>query len=82
MGQPSVMVNPRGIGIRGDKLYVVSNLTHIVYTFSLDGERLDESFGEMGSMDNQFILPNGLFIDDNGRIYITDTANLRVAVWQ
>ncbi|MHB1404928.1 MAG: hypothetical protein ACYCV0_04955 [Desulfitobacteriaceae bacterium] len=36
----------------------------------------------MGTNDDQFQLPNGLTIDDQGRIYVTDTVNGRLAVYQ
>lgn len=77
----SVFVNPRGIGIdsRG-VLYVVNNLTHTVYGFDEKGEK-KFSFGTMGDQNEQFYLPNGLFIDDNDRVYITDTQNERIALY-
>jgi DNA-binding beta-propeller fold protein YncE len=77
----STFVNPRGIGIdqRG-MIYVVSNLTHIIYGFSKDGDQMFQ-FGSMGEANGQFYLPNGLFIDKQDNIYITDTLNLRVSVF-
>ncbi len=77
----SVLVNPRGIDIdsRGI-MYVVSNLTHVVYGFDKDGKKLFE-FGGMGENNGQFYLPNGLFIDKNDNVYITDTVNIRVQVF-
>lgn len=81
----TVFVNPRGIGIdsRGI-LYVVSNLTHFIYGFDLSdksGKTLF-SFGGNGESNTQFSLPNGLFIDENDNVYITDTTNQRVAVYK
>jgi DNA-binding beta-propeller fold protein YncE len=77
----SIFVNPRGIGIdsRGI-IYVVSNLTHMVYGFTKDGEQTFQ-FGSMGEANGQFSLPNGLFIDGKDKVYITDTLNLRVSVF-
>jgi sugar lactone lactonase YvrE len=77
----SIFVNPRGIGI--DKrgiMYVVSNLTHMVYGFDKDGKKVFE-LGGMGENNGQFSLPNGLFIDENDKVLITDTLNLRVQVF-
>lgn len=81
----SVLVNPRGIGIdsRGI-LYIVSNLTHYVYGFDLNdttGKTLF-TFGGNGESNTQFALPNGLYVDENDQVYITDTTNQRVAVYQ
>jgi sugar lactone lactonase YvrE len=77
----SVFVNPRGIGIdsRGI-MYVVSNLTHLVYGFDKDGKKIFE-FGGMGEGNGQFYLPNGLFVDEDDNVYITDTVNLRVQIY-
>lgn len=77
----SVFVNPRGIGLdsRGF-IYVVSNLTHTVYGFNQEGEEMF-NFGGMGESNGQFYLPNGLFIDGDDNVYITDTLNLRVGVF-
>ncbi|WML24883.1 6-bladed beta-propeller [Neobacillus sp. OS1-33] len=78
----SIFVNPRGIGIdsRGI-MYVVSNLTHLVYGFDKDGKKVFE-FGGMGENNGQFSLPNGLFIDKNDNVYITDTLNIRVQIFK
>lgn len=77
----SIFVNPRGIAIdsRGI-LYVVSNLTHFVYGFDKEGKQVFV-FGGNGDANDRFGLPNGLFIDENDRVYITDTTNRRVAVY-
>jgi DNA-binding beta-propeller fold protein YncE len=77
----SIFVNPRGIGIddRGI-MYVVSNLTHMVYGFDKDGKKVFQ-LGGMGENNGQFSLPNGLFIDQNGDVLITDTMNLRVQIF-
>lgn len=77
----SIFVNPRGIGVTGDgKLYVVDNMSHYVYGFDEKGKKLFQ-FGGMGDGNEQFYLPNGLFIDDKEQFYITDTFNQRVAVY-
>lgn len=76
------VVNLRGLGLDGQGiLYAVSNLTNHIHGLSSDGKPLF-TFGEVGAADGQFYLPNGLFVDGQGRIYITDTANARVAVYQ
>lgn len=77
----SVFVNPRGIGVdsRGI-LYVVNNLSHTVYGFDAKGAQLF-TFGSMGDQNEQFYLPNGLFVDENDHVYVTDTANARVALY-
>lgn len=77
----SVFVNPRGIGVdsRGI-LYIVNNLTHMVYGFDEKGSEVFH-FGTMGDQNEQFYLPNGLYIDDHDQVYITDTLNERIAMY-
>jgi len=78
---PSAFVNPRGVALDAKgNLLVVSNLTHYVFGFDQQGKQL-WTFGGSGGAINQFVLPNGLYIDQNGSIYVTDTANQRVAIY-
>lgn len=78
---PSTFINPRGIGVdsRGI-LYVVNNLSHMVYGFDANGKQVFQ-FGGMGDANDQFYLPNGLFIDERDEIFITDTLNQRVTFY-
>lgn len=78
----SVLINPRGIGVDAKgTVYVVSNLTSKVHGFNEQGELL-LSFGENGAGEAQFRLPNGLAVDDQGKIYVTDTGNARLQIFQ
>ncbi|WP_192868072.1 6-bladed beta-propeller [Calderihabitans maritimus] len=77
-----LFVNPRGVAVDGrNTVYVVNNLTHEVFGFDMKSGQKIFTFGSMGSDAGQFYLPNGIFIDDQGRIYITDTVNQRVNVF-
>lgn len=77
----SKFVNPRGVGVLSNgTLLMVDNMSHDVYGFDSQGKQKFE-FGELGSDNNQFYLPNGLFVDNNGEIYITDTVNQRIALY-
>jgi DNA-binding beta-propeller fold protein YncE len=75
-------VNPRGIGFtsRGE-FFAVNNLTHQTFMFNPSGD-LQHVIGKLGQGQGENFLPNGLFVDDQGRIYITDTTNRRVNVYQ
>ena len=79
-GQP-ILSNPRGIAVRGDLIYVVSNLTHQIHAFEKNGE-LAFSWGKQGDKDNEFMHPNGMFVDSRGWMLITDTIGARVAVYK
>jgi DNA-binding beta-propeller fold protein YncE len=77
----SKFVNPRGLAVDSKgTLYLIDNMTHFVYGFDKKGEQVYQ-FGGLGSENDQFFLPNGLFIDEKSQFYITDTFNQRVAVY-
>jgi len=79
---PSVFVNPRGIGVDSQgTVYVLSNLTHYLYGFDKEGNQEFVTAG-YGSAPDRFVLPNGLYITENDEVYVTDTGNQRVAVYQ
>jgi DNA-binding beta-propeller fold protein YncE len=77
---------PRGVALDGGKLYVVDTTSHTVKVYDLPG-KVNEvpsyvgSFGVEGIGDGQFQYPNGIAIDGDGRIYVTDRQNNRVQIW-
>ncbi len=79
---PSALVNPRGIAVDSiGRLYVISNLTHYLYCYDQNGNQ-QFVLGGYGDGVDKFTLPNGLFINENDELFITDTLNQRVAVYQ
>jgi DNA-binding beta-propeller fold protein YncE len=77
----SKFTNPRGLAVDSNGiLYMIDNMTHFVYGFDEKGEQVYQ-FGGLGAENEQFFLPNGLFIDEKSQLYITDTFNQRVAVY-
>lgn len=77
----SKFVNPRGLGVAANgTLFMVDNMTHFVYGFDKKGKQIFQ-FGGLGSDKDQFYLPNGLYIDEKGEIFITDTVNQRVGLY-
>lgn len=77
----SKFINPRGLAVDSDgTLFMIDNMTHFVYGFDNKGEQVFQ-FGGLGAENEQFFLPNGLFIDEKSQLYITDTFNQRVAVY-
>ena len=75
-------ITVRGVGVDGrGVVYGASLLGNYVCGFDSKGKYL-WVFGEQGLDDGQFYLPNGLFVDSQGRIYVTDQGNNRVSVWE
>lgn len=72
---------PRGIAISNkDVVLVVAGMSHQVHGLSLAGEEYFR-FGKMGTENNEFLFPNGIFVDSSGRVYVTDTQNHGVKVY-
>jgi sugar lactone lactonase YvrE len=79
-GNP-VFINPRGLGItEDDVLLIVDNMSHRVHGYDLNGKEL-YNFGEYGVASGNFVLPNGLFVDTTGKVFITDAGNNRVGIY-
>jgi len=54
---------------------------HTVKTFNLSGELLGTIGGEKGEGPGQFLFPTYLAVDPRGNLYVTDTLNSRVQVF-
>ena len=65
-----------------ERVYVVDRKKHHIQVFGMgQGEFLFE-FGKRGTDDGQFNIPTQLFIDSGGTIYVTDTFNFRVQIFE
>ncbi len=62
-------------------IYVVDALFDAVQVFGRDGTLL-LGFGERGTRAGRFWLPNGLFIDTKDAIYVADSYNQRISVFE
>ena len=78
---------PRGVAVddRG-RMYVVDTVNNNVnvYVPSKEAGGAPEfafTFGTGGNDDGQFLYPNGIAVDQHGRVYVTDRENNRVQVW-
>jgi DNA-binding beta-propeller fold protein YncE len=77
---------PRGVALHDDRLYVVDTTAHTVKVYDVSGDVTKVpsflgSFGVEGVEDGTFEYPNGIAIDGDGRIYVTDRVNNRVQIW-
>ncbi|MFC2034412.1 SMP-30/gluconolactonase/LRE family protein [Chloroflexota bacterium] len=72
---------PRGIDIEDNYLYVTDTFSHTIKVYSLEQRmELISTFGGLGLDDGKFNFPNGLALDSNGRVYITDRESNRVQI--
>ncbi|MDA1373096.1 MAG: peptidyl-alpha-hydroxyglycine alpha-amidating lyase family protein [Proteobacteria bacterium] len=52
-----------------------------VHKFTADGKKLLLSWGEPGTGQGQFVQPHGVWVDDTGRVYISDRQNVRIQIF-
>ena len=64
----------------GEKLYVCNRSEHCVMVFDRMGNLLDK-WGTEGNEEGQFSHPNGIAIDQDGRVYVADSNNDRLQVF-
>jgi DNA-binding beta-propeller fold protein YncE len=62
-------------------VYVVDALWGVVQVFNRQGQLL-YTFGAKGTHAGEFQLPSGLFIDHDDHVYVVDSFNRRVQVFQ
>jgi len=62
-------------------LYVVEALHNAVQVFNREGQLL-YYFGQQGGGFGDFQLPTGLFIDAADKVYVVDSYNHRVEIFQ
>lgn len=75
-----VLEYPTALFIHGDIIYVADAVDCQIKLFSLDGSFID-SFGTFGMGSGQFYYPYGIGVDAEGNIYVGDTHNRRVQVF-
>ena len=71
---------PRGIAIHGDSVYV-SCFVNTINKFSLTEMCRVKRIGGYGSNNGQFSNPNQLTTDTIGRVFIPDTCNNRICIY-
>ncbi len=74
------IVSPAGLRIINETVYVTDVQRNKVFTFNLDGELLQE-IGEPGVEEGMFFAPNAITADNDGNIYVVDTGNSRIQVF-
>jgi DNA-binding beta-propeller fold protein YncE len=77
----SILLNPRGVAVdTNGTVIIVNSLSHTIYGFDKNGNKKFD-IGGMGSENDKLNLPNGLFLDNHDTLFVTDTVNQRIAVF-
>jgi len=78
---PEGFIRPTGIAIDEDRIYVVDTHKHQVSVFLQSSGAYLFSFGRPGSDKGEFNYPTNVWIGRDNRIYIMDSMNFRVQVF-
>jgi DNA-binding beta-propeller fold protein YncE len=62
-------------------LYIVDTLSNEICVFDPDSGRMVRRFGTQGTKKGQFNYPTHIFLDPKGKLYVTDSLNFRVQVF-
>ncbi len=81
-GQGSAFTSPRGVVVDDNGRILVSDkIGHEIFGFSYKNKQT-VSFGEMGANAEQFLFPSGMYLDNDGMIYIVDSTNGRIQMFK
>ena len=72
---------PYDIAIYKDSIYVTDSMSHEILKFNKTTENLISTWGGLGSEEGKFNNPTGISIDKNGNVYVLDTCNHRIQVF-
>lgn len=88
IGDPKILTNPVGIGVSptGDRIYVINNggpssAGHYMVIFNGAGEQIGPPIGQLGLEEGEFNRPTDLCVGMDGRVYVLDTGNFRVQIF-
>ncbi|MEW6067771.1 MAG: OmpA family protein [Nitrospirota bacterium] len=82
-GGKSKLSRPQAVAVdnRNGRIYVVDYMRHTVSAYDKNGEYLFE-FGGLGWGEGWFQYPRDIAVDSQGRIFVADTFNDRIQVFQ
>ena len=75
-----LFMNPWGIAIQNDSLYVSDVNNHKVFYFKLPVMKLIQQVGEYGIRNLEFQYPRQLFVSEVGDVYVCDEFNNRIQI--
>jgi sugar lactone lactonase YvrE len=81
IGSPDLFARPTGLAVDDEKIYVVDTIGHQILTFSKKDGHLLFRIGKDGSGNGEFHYPTHIFIGKDRLIYVTDSLNFRVQIF-
>ena len=81
IGSEELYVRPTGIAIDDERVYVVDTLGHQILVFSKKDRNLLFRIGKEGAENGNFHYPTQIVVGKEGLIYVTDSLNFRVQIF-
>jgi DNA-binding beta-propeller fold protein YncE len=83
LGREGEMVNPSDVAVDDGRhrLYVVDSKQHCVLVFDSESGQFLSKIGRRGTENGQFNFPTNIALDRAGWVYLTDTLNFRVQIF-
>ncbi len=83
IGHDGELENPSGLALdrKLQRLYVADSKKHQVLCYSAADGTFVRAIGERGVDPGQFNFPTNLFVDGQSRLYVADTLNFRVQIF-
>jgi len=83
IGQEGELESPAGLAVdrANRRLYVADTTRHEIRSYSTDDGSLIGTIGGRGTTPGTFNFPTNVFVDRRGRLYVTDTMNFRLQIF-
>ena len=83
IGHEGELLNPSGLAIDRvhRRLYVADAAQHQIRSYSTVDGALQQTLGRRGAEDGEFNVPTNLAVDRRGQLYVADTLNFRIQVF-
>lgn len=82
LGRRNGFKNPIGLAFdrKNSRFLIADSMLHKIFVYNRDGTPI-ASFGKAGKENGEFYFPGDLAVDDEGNIYVSDSGNFRVQIF-
>ena len=83
LGKTGELQSPSGVALDEARglIYIVDSRKHMVFVYSLKDYAKIREFGQRGGGPGEFNFPTNITVDSDGKVYVVDTANFRIQIF-